>query len=123
METPSSQALGEPLPFDDHAVSVSLPLWSHVVGYEEGDPSVVNAMKIGYPRFKLHASVALLNQVLIQRRALAGGFGGSEVDVSKWSCFAFPTQRVALRFQAFLIKVTSNSIHICFYHSQVITYI
>lgn len=28
--------LGQPLPLDDHATSVSMPLWSDVCGYEEG---------------------------------------------------------------------------------------
>jgi hypothetical protein len=105
------QSLGNPLPFDDHAVSVSLPLWSHVVGYEEGNPAIVNAMKSGYPRFKLHSSVSLLSQTLIQRRVQGAGFVGSadaganEVEVSKWSCFPFPSSPVAQRFKTFLIKV------------------
>ena len=106
-----NQSLGNPLPFDDHAVSVSLPLWSHVVGYEEGNPAIVNAMKSGYPRFKLHASVNLLSQILIQRRIQGQEFGGSiensnnSNEVSKWSCFPFPTVHVAHRFKIFLIKV------------------
>jgi cystathionine gamma-synthase len=30
---------------------VCLPLWEHVVGYEEGDPKVVSKFQSGYPRF------------------------------------------------------------------------
>ncbi|MEI7597169.1 MAG: PLP-dependent transferase [Bacteroidota bacterium] len=44
--------LGEPLPLNNpHAVSVSLPAMSDVIGYEENNPIVKNAMKSGYPRF------------------------------------------------------------------------
>jgi cystathionine gamma-synthase len=44
--------LGKSLPLDNpHAVSVSLPSLADVIGYEEKDPAVVNAMQSGYPRF------------------------------------------------------------------------
>lgn len=43
--------LGHPLPDTPYAVSVSLPHWKHVVGYEEGDPGVVDKLRTGYPRF------------------------------------------------------------------------
>ena len=47
--------VGCPIPANTpHAVSVSLPTWASNVGYEEGDPIVVNAMKGGYPRFVFH---------------------------------------------------------------------
>ena len=39
--------LGCPIPLDEHAVSVSMPKWADVVGYEEGDPEIVAIMKIG----------------------------------------------------------------------------
>ena len=50
MERGGGQELGCPLPLDEHAVSVSLPTWGSVVGYEEGDACVLEAMRIGYPR-------------------------------------------------------------------------
>lgn len=107
MEASTTKALGCPLPFDDHAVSVSLPKWADVVGYEEGDPNIVTAMKSGYPRFRLHSSVALLNEVLLQRHNKVSGIltenGGS--GQTKWSCFPFPTIHVANRFRSYLIKV------------------
>ena len=34
-----------------HSISVSLPKWSDIVGYEESVPSIVNSMTNGYPRF------------------------------------------------------------------------
>lgn len=53
--------LGLPLPADDpHAVSVALPLWEHVVGYEENDPAVLGKLPCGYPRFFLHPFVRRL---------------------------------------------------------------
>ncbi|MEM7014821.1 MAG: PLP-dependent transferase, partial [Verrucomicrobiota bacterium] len=55
--------LGLPLPESDHAVSVALPLWEHVVGYEEGDPKVIEQLACGYPRFVVHPTVQRLFDV------------------------------------------------------------
>lgn len=52
--------LGLPIPDSDHAVSVCLPRWQDVVGYEEGDESVIDALESGYPRFVAHPFVAEL---------------------------------------------------------------
>ena len=68
-----SQELGCPLPFDEHAVSVSLPTWGSVVGYEEGDVRVLAAMRIGYPRFKVHAAVETLCAEVLRRHLLTLG--------------------------------------------------
>jgi cystathionine gamma-synthase len=43
--------LGAPLPDSAYAVSVALPQWDQVVGYEEGDAAVLDRMRTGYPRF------------------------------------------------------------------------
>lgn len=43
--------LGKPIPDTEFGVSVCLPLWRHVVGYEEKDPDIVAKFKSGYPRF------------------------------------------------------------------------
>lgn len=43
--------LGKPLPKHPLGVSVCLPLWSHVVRYEEGDPAIITKFQSGYPRF------------------------------------------------------------------------
>lgn len=49
--------LGEPLPVEDrHAVSVSMPTWKDVHGYEQGKAEVHEKLKTGYPRFFLHPS-------------------------------------------------------------------
>ncbi|MFT5468712.1 MAG: cystathionine gamma-synthase [Verrucomicrobiales bacterium] len=52
--------LGKPLPDDPHAVSVALPLWEHVVGYEEADPAILDRLQCGYPRFFVHPLVKRL---------------------------------------------------------------
>lgn len=48
------EELGEPLPDSLHAVSVALPRWRDVVGYEEKWPEVMDRLKSGYPRFRIH---------------------------------------------------------------------
>ena len=53
-----TQTLGQPVPpFTAHAISVSLATWRDVVGYEEGEKRVINAMVTGYPRFFIHKSI------------------------------------------------------------------
>ncbi|MDI9309062.1 MAG: PLP-dependent transferase [Limnohabitans sp.] len=43
---------GKSIPLNNpHAVSVSLPKMSDIIGYEEGDINVVGKMEAGYPRF------------------------------------------------------------------------
>lgn len=46
-----ADTLGSPLPDHEFGVSVSLPLWRHVIGYEEGDQDIVSKFRSGYPRF------------------------------------------------------------------------
>jgi len=55
-----AETLGSPLPDDDFGVSVSLPLWQHVIGYEEGDAAVVSRFRSGYPRFCCPPAVSAL---------------------------------------------------------------
>mmetsp|Transcript_15696 Transcript_15696/g.25101 ORF Transcript_15696/g.25101 Transcript_15696/m.25101 type:complete len:660 (+) Transcript_15696:196-2175(+) len=78
--------LGEPLPSSPHACSVSMPCWEHIVGYEEGDPKVWEALALGYPRFVVHPYNAKL-------------FRACERELAKYgeSCFAFPSKKVARR--------------------------
>ncbi len=52
--------LGLALPDSDHAVSVCLPTWADVIGYEEGDDRVIDQLECGYPRFVEHPLVAEL---------------------------------------------------------------
>lgn len=76
--------LGHPLPNSLHAVSVSLPKWADVVGYEEGEKRVVDAMKLGYPRFVYHPLVKQL-------------FAEAEAEFAKVGefCMVLPSKKVA----------------------------
>jgi cystathionine gamma-synthase len=49
--------LGMALPDSLHAVSVALPRWQDVVGYEEKWPEVISRLQCGYPRFVIHRLV------------------------------------------------------------------
>lgn len=56
---------GETLPFQNpHAVSVSLPAIQDVVDYEEGNSTVIDKMKSGYPRFFCNQFVKQLSQYI-----------------------------------------------------------
>ena len=78
--------LGKPIPDSPDAVSVALPLWEHVVGYEEGRPEVLDALHSGYPRFRFPSDVQELFD------ACANRFGRRGEVV-----YAFPSESVALR--------------------------
>lgn len=66
MRDPFSQPFCEPddlglaIPDSDHAVSVCLPRWEDVIGYEEGVAEVIETFECGYPRFVVHPFVAEL---------------------------------------------------------------
>ena len=64
-----AEDLGSPIPASLHAVSVCLPTWADVIGYEEKDPRVIDRMKSGYPRFFLNP---LIEQVRRELSAEAG---------------------------------------------------
>ncbi len=71
--------LGQPIPASPHAVSVALPRWQDVVGYEEKKPEVINALTSGYPRFFIHKEVQELARQLGEGRP----------------CLPFPSPRAA----------------------------
>lgn len=89
----SSQPLGYPMPRDEHACSVSLPTWSAVVGYEEGNPTVTAAMLCGYPRFVYHPYVLQLMKHILSLH-------GTE----KEDCLVLPSIYAARRCQIFLLR-------------------
>lgn len=88
-----SQPLGAPMPVDEHACSVSLPTWSAVVGYEEGNPTVTQAMQCGYPRFVYHPYVLQLMRHISEQHADA-----------KEDCLLMPSIYAARRCQIFLLR-------------------
>ena len=59
--------LGARIPDDLHAVSASLPLWEHNIGYEEGDPFVLEKLQAAYPRFCFHPIVQTLCDKLLNK--------------------------------------------------------
>jgi cystathionine gamma-synthase len=63
-----SEELGQAIPPSRHAVSVALPRWQDVVGYEEKKPEVLNALGSGYPRFFIHKEVQELARQIGDRR-------------------------------------------------------
>jgi len=78
--------LGQPLPDTVHAVSVALPRWQDVVGYEEKRPEVMTRLKAGYPRFVIHPLV----------QELARQIAGDQ------PCLPFPSARCAELCVAFI---------------------
>ena len=81
-----AEELGAAIPANPHAVSVALPLWDHVVGYEEKRPAVMERIHLGYPRFVTHA--------IVQELAVHLGQG--------CPCLPFPSRRTAEACAAFI---------------------
>ena len=64
--------LGVPIPPTPYGVSVCLPLWEHVIGYEEKDPRIVSKFQSGYPRFFIPPAIAELIAAVEKEHAGAG---------------------------------------------------
>lgn len=65
---------GTAIPYrNPHAVSVSLPTINDVVGYEEGNAEVINAMQSGYPRFFNNKLVQQLTDFVCQKNNIDTG--------------------------------------------------
>ncbi|KAI9913066.1 hypothetical protein PsorP6_006351 [Peronosclerospora sorghi] len=95
----TSHPLGVSLPpHDPHAISVSMPTWSDVVGYEEGHPDVLTALACGYPRFFRHPLVLELEHVLHAQL-----FPTDDDDATTWDEMVAPTRDVAERLRHFLL--------------------
>jgi len=56
--------LGAPIPDSPHAVSVCLPTWADVIGYEEKEERVIDKMRTGYPRFFFHPLIQQVRAAL-----------------------------------------------------------
>ena len=74
-----AEDMGRAIPESIHAVSVALPRWEDVVGYEEKKPEVISRLQCGYPRFVIHSLV----------QEVAKRLGGGEF------CLPFPSAQVA----------------------------
>eukprot|EP00164_Ancoracysta_twista_P001409 GFYU01001834.1.p1 GENE.GFYU01001834.1~~GFYU01001834.1.p1 ORF type:complete len:624 (+),score=210.95 GFYU01001834.1:513-2384(+) len=98
MTSPRSQTqpLGVPLPPTSlHSVSVSMPTWQSVVGYEEGDQKVHKALQCGYPRFKVHPHCEELIETL---------YATHNIDREAKCLFVFPTLPIAQRCSEFVLS-------------------
>ncbi|KDQ13299.1 hypothetical protein BOTBODRAFT_33634 [Botryobasidium botryosum FD-172 SS1] len=85
-------SLGSSVPaYTPHAISVSLPKWRDNVGYEEGDPRVIDSMVTGYPRFFIHKSIQQL-QTICERKF------GTPTEL----CLLFPSAKIADACRAYL---------------------
>jgi cystathionine gamma-synthase len=93
--------LGHPIPDNEHACSVCMPLWKHNVGYEEGDESVISLFKTGYPRFFMHPALVQLTARLAKQH-------GIPVD----RALILPAARVADRCAAYVLHRTGTEAHI-----------
>ncbi len=78
--------LGRPIPDSLHAVSMALPRWQDVVGYEEKRPEVLARLEVGYPRFMVHPFV----------RQIADELGDGQ------PCLPFSSARAAGQCAAFI---------------------
>ncbi|MEM1158637.1 MAG: PLP-dependent transferase [Verrucomicrobiota bacterium] len=105
--------LGKPIADSPHAVSVCLPLWEHVVRYEENDPAIVKAMWCGYPRFVMHPQLKQLHDRLLVDYGQSGGCCLSFCDLSAARrCLDF------LKGEGRVVDVDQGSLAACFFPEQ-----
>jgi cystathionine gamma-synthase len=91
--------LGSPIPDTDFGVSVCLPRWRHVIGYEEKDPEVVRHFRSGYPRFCCPPAIGALFEAAERELAVAGE-----------RCLVFPRESHARRCLEFIAKQTGEAV-------------
>lgn len=96
--------LGKPIPSSPHAASVAMPLWEHVVRYEQKDPALLEALQCGYPRFVFNPIVNDLFAACRVRCAQAGEL-----------CLAFPSRGIAEKCALFLEETAQFSARIADY--------
>jgi cystathionine gamma-synthase len=68
----NAEDLGKAIPDHELGVSVCLPLWKHVIGYEEGDQEIVSKFKSGYPRFCCPPAITRLFEAAEKEFAAVG---------------------------------------------------
>lgn len=93
-----AEDLGRPIPNSPHAISVALPLWDHVVGYEEKRPDIMAALACGYPRFLIHPCVQQLFDAATREHAKPGE-----------CAFVFPSVRTARRCADFVFEICGTT--------------
>ena len=96
--------LGAPLPDDRHAISVCLPTWDAVLGYEEGRNKVLKRLRCGYPRFFKHPLVERLFST-----------AADQLAVESERVVVFPHRDAAQRALRFVEKRTGAAARIVSY--------
>jgi cystathionine gamma-synthase len=91
-----AEPLGRPIPDSRHAVSMSLPRWKDVVGYEEKKPEVMRHLTNGYPRFVLHPLVLELGK----------HFGDGH------SMLPFPSEKVAAAAAEYVRRASGEGVEV-----------
>ncbi len=85
-------------------MSVSLPSWRSIVGYEEEEDWVLSKMRTGYPRFFIHLIIQELEQEILSRY-------GQDNEKT----MLFPSSATASRCMRFLLdkeqSLTSKNVH------------
>jgi cystathionine gamma-synthase len=99
--------LGMPLPDSPHAVSVCLPTWKSVIGYEEGRDKVVRRMRMGYPRFFRHPLVKRLTAMAAEEIAEEGE-----------EAFVFPNKVAAQRALRWIERRTEMAVRSESFHGM-----
>ncbi len=92
--------LGHAIPPDPHAVSMALPRWQDVIGYEENCPGVMRRLESGYPRFVINPPV----------RELIRQFTETE------ACLPFPSARAAGECRDYVWRSTNQPAEIREHH-------
>jgi len=85
------------MPASTHAVSMALPRWQDVAGYEEKRPEVMQRLANGYPRFVIHPLVAELARRLGKGRP----------------CLPFPSARAANAAAQFVRRSSGEEAMVC----------
>lgn len=85
-----AEDLGRPLPDSPHAITVAMPRWDDVVGYEEKRPETMARLRSGYPRFWVHPLVRAVAEALAPGRP----------------CLPFPSARVAAQAAGYVRQST-----------------
>lgn len=85
--------LGQAMPESKHAVSVALPRWQDVIGYEEKKQEVTSRLRGGYPRFVIHPFV----------KELARQVGRGK------PCLPFPSREIAEQCAEYIFKSTGET--------------
>ncbi len=95
---------GVPIPDDRHAISVCLPTWDAVIGYEEGRDKIISKLQCGYPRFFMHPAVRRL-------------FMKCEQDVASdgEKVIVFPNKKAAQRALRYIEKLSGAALRIASY--------